>query len=616
MATRVSGALLALLAFAAAATACGPAAPTTTAKPVATATRSSATATTAAPVQPTRPADTATPLRVATTATVAVVKNRPVPVLAPPPPNPRAQQGGTFRWLAEAASSDRTIWSSANGTTLQTAVLAYGSLLDRNEFEPNKGDQIIASLAYDWWTDQSGTLWTFKLRENVKFTDGVEMTCKDVKFSLETIRDGRDAKGSELSASPRRSWLGRMKEVQCPDNYTAVLRTDGPMPSIIPTLAVSSFAIMPQHIFEGKLEKMLNQVGPGQGPFMQTLDVPGEILKYGRNPNYWNQPYPYLSEFHYSNLGSVTAVRAAYRVGRGERGSLTKAVRDQMEKEGKLTVLNMGAAHGFVPWHANWLRQPWGDKRFSLAMRCTIDGAKYISTVADGEGYEVPMFPMADQPGGSPWSLTLEEWMAIGPCYGPTAKTDMTKRREIARALLKELGFGPDNPARPRAMERKGSENRYAAIEADLREVGILPTVEFFDVAGAYSKAQAGDWDIGTPAGFVTSRLDPDHWYGEHFHSTSDRNYGKYVNAEVDALIDQQSRTLDKEKRYKIIKQLDIILLRDNAKIIVATNADIQHTPSWVNDIYWGQPSNSQNTSAKFERVWIDAAKMKQVLGQ
>ena len=598
--------------------ACGPAAaPTATSAPATPTTAAKATATTA-------PAATATTGAIATvggtsvpaTATVGEVKVRPIPVLKAPAPNPLAQKGGTFRWLANQASPDRTVWASGNGNTLQTAVMAYGSLLDRNEFEAGKVEQILPSLAYDWWTDQPGTTWTFKIQQNVKFTDGKDLTCADAKFSLETIRDGRDSKGSTLTASPRSGWLKRVKDVRCADNFTLVVQTDGPLPSLPATLAVASFAIMPRHIFEGHLDKTVTQVGPGQGPFMLSADIPGESLKYKRNTSYWNQPYPYLDEFQYTNLGSTTAVTSAYRVGRGERGSATKAVREQLVNEGKIRVFTSGAGDGFAPVFANWQRKPWNDKRFSLAMRCAVDGGKYIKTVLDGEGFEVPIFPLADQPGGSDWSLTKEEWKALGPCYGPSAETNMEQRKQIAKDLLAQLGFTAQNPAKPKGLWRSDSKNQWVALDDDLRQVGIFTDMEFLELGPTYEKAGSGDFDIGSPsASFVTSRRDPDHWYYEQWYSTADRNYGRYTNAEVDALIDKQSKSLDPAERRKLIKQIDTILLKDNAKIVVATGLSVQHFAIWVNDIYWGQPSNSQNTAAKLERVWIDAAKMKQVLG-
>ncbi len=604
-----SGYLGGLLAFLVAA--CGP-----SAEPTATSPAARSTATSPAVTQPT--ATKAAVSTVGGTTTPGEVKLRPVPVLAPPQANPSAKPGGVFRWLQNQDPPDFGIWDSAVGTTLQTAVPAYDTLLDTNEYQEGKRDQILSSLAHDWWTNQAGDKWTFKLREGVKFTDGKTLTCADVKFSLETIRDGRDAKGTELRRSPRGRFLARVKEVRCPDDYTAEIVTDGPLPSLIRTLTFTTFAVMPKHVFEGNLKAQLNQVGPGEGPFMYDSYTPTESFKLKRNPNYWQQPYPYLDGFHIINLGSTTAATSAFRTGRGEYFGVPKSVRDQMEAEGKITVIQKEASDSFTAVHTNWTRAPWNDKRFALALRCAIDSGKAIKTVVNGEGYEGPIFPLKEVPGGSEWSLTMEEWKAVHPCHGPSGdEANMEKRRQIARDLLKEMGFGPGNPAKPHAAWwNSGSlPQAWVSIDADLRAVGMEPTMTLNETAVYYDKASAAEFDL-TPGGFATSRRDPDHWLYEHYFSTSDRNYGRYSNAEIDALINQQSRTLDPVERKKMINQIDKILLRDNAKLVVYHGFGARAHAIWVKDIYWGMPSNSQSTGSKYSRTWIDQDQMKKVLGQ
>ncbi len=607
--------------LAALAAACGPTAESTATTAPATPTKAAATATTGAAStatvasQPTATRAAATVA--AATATVAEVKLRPVPVVAAPPPNPQAQKGGVYRVLATTDPTDFGIWDSSQGGTFTPAVPAVDALLDTNVYQPGKLSQVLPSLSYDWWTDATGTKWTFKLREGVKASDGVAFTCADAKFSLDTIRLGRDAKGTQMRRSPRGALLVRVKDTKCADDYTLEITTNGPLPSLAQTLAFTSFAMLPKHVYEGNLDLWLKTVGPGFGPFMFKEYKQTEYVKLVRNPNYWQQPYPYLDEFHVLNLGSTSATQSAFRVGRSEEISgigFPPNIRDQMEKEAKITVYGRFVADFVHFYQANWQRAPWKDPRFSLAMRCAIDSRKIIDTALNKEGYEGPIFPLSETPGGPEWTITKEEWKAISPCHGPTTETNMPQRQQMARDLLAQLGFGPMNPAKPASYT--GANNQvWVSILDDFKQVGIEPVMRTVNTDQQYNIQVNGEADIFQQSAQDSFR-DPDHWLYAKFYSTSDRNYGKYTNPEIDALIDKQSQTLDKVERYKIIKEIEKKLLKDNAMISAYYRYYVKLLSVWVQDLYWGQPDNGQNSAGKYSRAWIDQAKMKQVLGQ
>ena len=549
---------------------------------------------------------------VAATATVADVKLRPVPVVAAPAPNPQAQKGGVYRRTANTDPTDFGIWDSSSGGTLPPAIPAVDALLDTNVYEPDKLRQILPSLSYDWWTDATGTKWTFKLREGVKASNGSAFTCADAKFSLDTIRLGRDAKGTQLRRSPRGTLLVRVKDTKCADDFTLEITTNGPLPSLPQTLAFTSFAMLPKSVYEGHLDLWLTTIGPGYGPFMFKEYKQTEIIKLVRNPNYWQQPYPYLDEFQVINLGSTTAAQSAFRVGRSEEGTLPVNVRNQMESEGKIIVYGKHVADFVHFFQANWQRTPWKDPRFSLAMRCAIDSRKLITTSFNGEGYEGPIFPLSETPGGPEWTISKDEWKAISPCHGPTTETNMAQRQQTARDLLAQLGFGATNTAKPSAY-KSPTDQVWVSILDDFKQVGIEPVMR--TVSDPYDIQVSGDSDI-FQQGAQDSFRDPDHWLYAKFYSTSDRNYGKYTNPEIDALIDKQSQTLDKVERYKIIKDIEKRLLKDNAMISTYYRYYIKLMSAWVKDVYWGQPDNGQNSAGKYSRAWIDPAKMKQILGQ
>ena len=59
---------------------------------------------------------------------------------------------------------------------------------------------------------------------------------------------------------------------------------------------------------------------------------------------------------------------------------------------------------------------------------------------------------------------------------------------------------------------------------------------------------------------------DPDGNIVENYSCKSERNYTQYCNADVDKLLAAQSRELDKEKRKKIVWEIERLLVEDAAR--------------------------------------------------
>lgn len=622
-----STAIIGIGLLAALAAACGPAAEAT---PTTESVGTTATATTAAaPTATTAGAPTATtktsaPTSVATVGqtgpapTATAVKLRPVTVNAAPAANPLAKRGGTYRQVSNTYPPDFGVWEGASGTIINGTAPRNDTLLDYNAWQPGKAEQLLPNIAYDWYTDSTGNKWTFLLKDGVKFHDGSAFTCADAKFTYETIRDSRDATGDELRTSPRALYLNRVKTISCPDATTMEIITDGPKPSLPSIFALGNFVLMPKAVFEGHLKDLQTKLGPGVGPFKVDKVVPGEGFTLVRNENYWNQPYPYMDAFEFTSLGSATATLSAFRVGRAETGAsrISDEVARQLIESGRATKNAPNVENTFDGIQANWQRAPWNDKRFSQAMRCAMDSAEIIATAMNGNAVESPIWPLPEFPGGSEWGISKAEWKAISPCHGPTAETNMEQRIKIAQDLMVQLGFGPNNVAKPNTYlwaPHASLEADWPVVLAQFKKIYIEPVWNTVVTSVAYKKNTAGEFDINL-WNFITARADPDTLLFEQYHSTSARNYGKYVNAELDAMIDQQSRTLDPAKRKDIVKQIDKILLKDNAKVWMYQSTDTTMTPTWVKDWHKTQPSN-QNTTSRLTRVWIDQELMKKVLG-
>jgi peptide/nickel transport system substrate-binding protein len=137
------------------------------------------------------------------------------------------------------------------------------------------------------------SVWTLKLRPNIKFTDGTPYDAAAVVFNL---KRQIDLKGRSLSL------VSTMKSFETPDATTVVITLSGP-DSTIP-FALSSAPGMiasPTAIQAQGANFNINPVNAGAGPFVFSSFKPKEAVILKKNPNYWNGPV-YLDELRFVNI--------------------------------------------------------------------------------------------------------------------------------------------------------------------------------------------------------------------------------------------------------------------------------------------------------------------------
>ena len=152
--------------------------------------------------------------------------------------------------------------------------LQYATLTDKaaSDF------RTIPGLATSWKSSNHGKTWTYKLRPNLKWSDGQPLTSADIAYTINRAR--------------AEEWLNYTATVanikaSAPNPQTVVLRSSVPDPKL-PTMDVY---IIPQHIYAKISKKSLAKYpardGVGSGPFTLDKYVKGQYFVMKANPNYW-----------------------------------------------------------------------------------------------------------------------------------------------------------------------------------------------------------------------------------------------------------------------------------------------------------------------------------------
>jgi peptide/nickel transport system substrate-binding protein len=447
------------------------------------------------------------------------------------------KRGGTLVAAAEIDPVSLDPHTNSNFSAVQAYDHIYESLTTYDE-----KTNIIPALAQSWEITNGGKTYTFKLRPNVKFHNGQAMTGEDVKYSIERILDPK-------TASPWRSWLEPIKEIKVVDPLTVQMTLDAPYPLLGSFAGMRAAGIIPKGLAETENLKIK---GIGTGPFKLVEYVPQDRIVYARNPDYWDQPLPYLDGMVFKVLTEENARLAALRAGQIQYAFLSAQGAAQLEGVPGVSVLKSPFA--WVALHyISVVDKPLSDARVRRAMRMAVDTNEVIQKAVYGAG--VPSGPVPT--GYGDWYLD--------PQGLPYLKPDV----EGAKKLLAEAGypngFKVEIKCSPQYPEFVANT---LVVQSSLKKIGIDVTVTQMEWGAFVADNRKSDQSGGKEGGQIfasanTFRPDPDGYIYAYFHSQGNLNKG-YRNPKIDPLIAEARTSSNHAERRRLYQQVQRTLVEDS----------------------------------------------------
>src|SRR6201996_9253479 len=192
-------------------------------------------------------------------------------------------RGGTMVMIVQPEPSTLAHYAVTAGNIPPIATQVYEGLVTYDwEQKPQP------NLATSWEIAPDGKSMTFKLREGVRFHNGKPFTSADVQFSFMEILK------KYHPIAPL--FLADLTGVDTPDELTAILRFDNPVPYLMKALAGRDLPIMCKSVFEGTaiLQTPTANKPIGTGPFKFGQWDRGQFVRLDRNDKYWKPGLPYL----------------------------------------------------------------------------------------------------------------------------------------------------------------------------------------------------------------------------------------------------------------------------------------------------------------------------------
>jgi peptide/nickel transport system substrate-binding protein len=467
------------------------------------------------------------------------------------------KQGGVLRVFHRDSPASMSILEEGSISAIMPMMGVFNNLVLFDQHVPqNRVESIVPELATSWSWSEDGTELNFKLREGVRWHDGKPFTAADVKCTYDLLT-GKVAE--KLRLNYREAWFHNIDQVTTNGDTEATFRLKRPQPALISLLASGYSPVYPCHVSA----RDMRSHPIGTGPFRFVEYKPSQSIKVARNPDYWKPDRPYLDGVEYTVIPNRSTAILAFVAGKFDMTfpyevsvPLVKDVRGQAPQ----VICEIKPMNG----RANLLitdQPPFNNPVLRRAMQLSLDRKSFIDILGEGQ-YDIGA--VLQPPPEGIWGMPLEMLQQLRG-YGP----DMQKNREEARAMMRSLGYGPDNRLKTKVSARNIAWYRDpAAILIDqLKEIWIDAELETVETASWVPKQMRKDFTVALSlSGSAVD--DPDNQFYENYSCRSPRNYTG-CNPEIDALIDKQSAEPDPVKRKELVWQIERKLIDDAVRPII-----------------------------------------------
>lgn len=353
--------------------------------------------------------------------------------------------------------------------------------------------ELVGSLAESWDISDDGLVYTFKIREGVKFSDGTVLTAPMVKQSFQAsitnlgMYNGTYGRLTALIAS-----------MDAPDDSTFVMTLSTPYYAALNDLSMCCpLGVVNPVAFEGGDENaytVLAAATNGTGPYMYEGDFDGNTYTFVRNPYYWGKA-PEADTFSIKVIPENDAKVLALR-----NGEIDGIIGSSRLSYDSFDALKTDSAYGTLVAEAATLTRLLG---FNMAV-APFDDANVREAVAyavDQQALETAVFNGIE--------TAAETLFPANRSYCDVETVTYATDLEKARELL--TGAGWTDADGDGVREKDGTkleivlsytndltavENAVLAVKAQLEEVGFSVTLKGGDMMAWYGDVLSGAYNI------------------------------------------------------------------------------------------------------------------------
>jgi ABC-type transport system substrate-binding protein len=551
-----------------------------------------------APVAVSTPGLAPTSTRLETPASAAAT---PAAATAPTPaPQPGTAQtssrkaGGTYRfvgWTEDPPTLDPYL--NVSFRTQEFAAFFYSRLL-----MSKKGPGIAAQayimegdLAQSWKTSDDGLTYTFSLRPDAQWQNqpplnGRPVTAGDVVWSFEHF----------MKVSPQKSTFDMVANVVAPDDRTVQFTLKEVYAPFEAAIGGPVFWILPREVVEqdGDVSKRV----VGSGPFIFDHYESSVSFTAHKNPAYYRKGEPNLDQLVGLIIPDTATQLAGLRGGELDGAPIAQQDLDSVKGSNpEIQLVEWEFLYiPFVYWKLD--KPPFSDVRVRQAISMGMNRDARVRIISNGRGNWNNFVP---------WALT-EWWLdPRGPDMGPNAKYYQYDPA-AARQLLADAGY--PNGLQVDLISTPGYGQVWVQgvelMVQDLKSIGVEAALKMQEYSSYVTTTFQGKFEGGNVLvyGLETPFTEPHDFLFAMHHPKGVRNHAGVNDAKLNAMIEQQARTLDRAVRKAQIFEIQRYLAEQMYYPPGTAGTTTVGLAPYVRDFY---PISDFGRGAEvYPKVWLD----------
>lgn len=429
---------------------------------------------------------------------------------------------------------------------------------------------IMPDIAENWSMSKDGLVYTFKLKRNVRFSNGREVKAGDFQYSFQRTL-------APASKSPN-TWVfeqllgaddymkgkaDAVKGIIVADDYTLKIKLKKPFSPFIRLMTMTAAYVVPREEVE-KWGPDFSSHPVGTGPFVMKEWLPNREIRLEKRDDYFDVPAKLkgivyriipedltaVTEFDIGNIDVLTIPASEY----------SRYKKDPM-KQGLISSIK-----GLNTYYLglNCSKPPFNNINLRKAMNYAIDREKILNTIYEKRGRQA-VGPLPD---------VMREW-------NMTARYEYNPRK--ARELITKEGFN-GGVAQFYISGEQEIIDIAEVIQAYLRDVGLnvrIKQLEWSAYKEAVNKGEPDMFYISWWADYP----DPENFLFPLFHSSNHGAAGnrtRYTNKTVDALIEKGQSALDDKMRLRYYKEAEEIIVADAPWVFLWHRTDFTIRQPWI----------------------------------
>ena len=408
--------------------------------------------------------------------------------------------------------------------------------------KPTPEGDLIPAVAEKYEISDDQLVYTFTIRDGIKFHNGSPVTAGDVVNSITRCISPYEA---DVLAVEALSAVDKV--ITAEDDRTVQIRLKEPNTEFLSYLTL---AILPADYDQQDTAPV------GTGPFKFVSRAAQDSIVLERFEDYWGEG-AYLDKVTFKIIENADSILMSLQSGAVDMfAHLTST---QVAQLGDGFNIEEGTMNLVQAMYLNNAEKPFDDVRVRQALCYAVDRQQILDLAFDGYGSLIgsSMYP------------------AFGKYFDDSLTNHYSHDVEKAKALLADAGY-PGGFAMTITVPSNYQPHIDTAqvIVEQLREVGVTAEIQLVEwgtwLSDVYAGRQFQSTVVGVDASTMTARA-----LLERFTSSASNNFINYNNEEYDAFFQQAVTAADDETRTAAYKQAEANLTENAANVYIQDLADL-----------------------------------------